>query len=251
MKVCQNCGEVIPDTAKFCRNCGTPAPVEVAAPIDQVRPAEAPTEVLVNAEPAGDAGFEYQDPYQQQKQQHEQRQQQQQQKQQEQRQQQHAPYSSAGTDYAPASQWDHTGEYDPQDISENKVVAMLIYLLGTLGIIIALLKSSTSAYAEFHVRQGLKFVALNCLIVSASVVLVPLLMFSMGLAAGGMIDSYNDGNALGFGGAGVFGGFFLILFILLSVFSFILFIIKIICFVSICKGKAVEPPLVRSIGFMR
>ena len=30
--------------------------------------------------------------------------------------------------------YDHTAEFDPQDISDNKVFAMLGYLLGTVGI---------------------------------------------------------------------------------------------------------------------
>ena len=33
---------------------------------------------------------------------------------------------------------DHTAEFDPKDISENKVLAMVPYLMGWIGIIIAL-----------------------------------------------------------------------------------------------------------------
>ena len=54
---------------------------------------------------------------------------------------------------APAVQvnvYDHTAEFDPQDISDNKVYAMLCYLAGTLGIIIALLASHESPYLRFH-----------------------------------------------------------------------------------------------------
>lgn len=51
---------------------------------------------------------------------------------------------------------DHTAEFDPKDISDNKVVAMAAYLLGVVGVIIALLAASNSKYAGFHVRQSLK-----------------------------------------------------------------------------------------------
>ena len=59
--------------------------------------------------------------------------------------------------YVPA--FDHTAEFDPKDISDNKVFAMLGYLLGIFGIIISLLASRTSEYTMFHVRQALKFMA--------------------------------------------------------------------------------------------
>ena len=39
---------------------------------------------------------------------------------------------------------DHTGEFDAADISENKVIAMLPYILGVAGLIIALLARSDS-----------------------------------------------------------------------------------------------------------
>ncbi len=58
---------------------------------------------------------------------------------------------------------DHTAEFDPADISANKVLAMVPYLMGWLGIIITLLASGTSAYAGFHVRQALKIQVLTAL----------------------------------------------------------------------------------------
>ena len=52
--------------------------------------------------------------------------------------------------------FDHTGEFDAQDISENKVLCMLVYLMGAIGIIYALLAGKDSKYVAFHVRQALK-----------------------------------------------------------------------------------------------
>ena len=43
---------------------------------------------------------------------------------------------------------DHTAEFNPKDISDNKVMAMLPYLMGTIGIIIALLACRESAYTR-------------------------------------------------------------------------------------------------------
>ena len=51
---------------------------------------------------------------------------------------------------------DHTAEFNPADISDNKVLAMAPYLLGWMGIIIALLAAGTSPYTAFHVKQALK-----------------------------------------------------------------------------------------------
>ena len=113
--------------------------------------------------------------------------------------------------------YDHTQEFDPKDISANKVVAMLVYLLGPVGIIIALLGSQTSPYAAFHVRQGLKFVVVNTLLA-------------------------------------LIAGFFfwtLIIPALVGIAYVVLFVCKIICFFSICNGNAKEPPIIRSLGFLR
>ena len=38
-----------------------------------------------------------------------------------------------------APSYDHTAEFDAKDISDNKVIAMLAYLLGLVGVVIALL----------------------------------------------------------------------------------------------------------------
>lgn len=52
--------------------------------------------------------------------------------------------------------YDHTVDFDATDISENKVLAMLCYLLGPLGILMAQLSAGKSKYAAFHINQALK-----------------------------------------------------------------------------------------------
>lgn len=113
--------------------------------------------------------------------------------------------------------YDHTMEFDPKDISDNKVISMLVYLLGTIGIIIALLASSSSPYVAFHVRQSLKFTVVNILMVICTLVLFWTFIVPIGFAIM----------------SGVFG------------------VIKIICFFQICSGKAKEPAIIRSLKFLR
>ncbi|MBQ3866037.1 MAG: zinc-ribbon domain-containing protein [Clostridia bacterium] len=133
---------------------------------------------------------------------------------QQQQQYQQQPYAAPAPVVDP---YDHTAEFDPKDISDNKVYAMLVYLLGAVGIIIALLASHDSAYVRFHLRQALKFIVVETLtaIVSAALVwtfIVPI--------AGG-------------------------------IFMAILGVLQIIIFFQICGGKAKEPAIIRSLGFLK
>lgn len=120
--------------------------------------------------------------------------------------------------------YDHTAEFDAADISENKVIAMLVYLLGPVGVIIALLAANTSKYAAFHVRQALKLTVTEILTVIALAVFLFLTA---------MI------NVPEFG-------------VFVTVVAFIAFlVIKVICFLQICQGHAKEAYLVRSLNFLK
>ena len=114
------------------------------------------------------------------------------------------------------SPYDHTEEFDHKDISDNKVFAMGCYLLSFLGVIIALLASHKSEYAMFHVRQAMKFIVLDALI---------------GLLTATLFWTF-------------------IIPILGGIAMLTLLVIRIISFVQICQGKAVEPYLVRNLGFL-
>ncbi len=115
------------------------------------------------------------------------------------------------------SPYDHTGEFSAKDVSDNKVIAMLCYLLGVFGIIIALLASGSSPYVSFHVRQSLKFEVVGALALMAALVLF----------------------------------WTIIVPIAYGILSVVLFVCKIIAFVQICQGKAVEPYVIRSLSFMK
>ena len=122
--------------------------------------------------------------------------------------------------YAPApviDPYDHTAEFDAQDISDSKVYCMLIYLMGAIGIIIALLATPDSPYARFHVRQCVKITVCELLVSFLSAVLCWTLIVPI---------------------AG-------------AVCLCILFVIQIICFVRICKGQAKEAPIVCKFGFLK
>lgn len=126
-------------------------------------------------------------------------------------QQQYQQYTAAPDPY------DHTSEFSAEDISKNKVLAMTVYLLGVVGIIIALLAGKDSPYVAFSVRQSLKITVLNALLGIIGAVLS--VTFIVPIAA--MIG------------------------------ILVLFVVKIITFVQICKGKAVEPCIVRNFGFLK
>ena len=109
---------------------------------------------------------------------------------------------------------DHTAEFDPADISENKVIAMAPYLMGWVGIIVALLAINNSKYVSFNVKQTLKLEI--CLVLSAFLCIVPFL------------------------GWVAFG-----------VCTIIILVLKIIGFVNVCKGKEQELPIVKDFAFLK
>ncbi len=105
--------------------------------------------------------------------------------------------------------YDHTAEYDAKDISDNKAYCMLVYLAGLFGVIIALLASADSPYIRFNVRQYVKIFVCQTLVIII--------------------------------GAGLW--FTLILPVAAGICSFIFSVLRIICFVRICKGQAREVPI--------
>lgn len=181
MKICPKCGTPLEDSVKFCTTCGVnfqPAPTAA-------EPAKENNHNNFNnpQPPYGQNQFFGQQP-------------------------QHS---------APADPFDHTNEFDPRDISDNKVIAMLIYLMGIGGVLIALLSQSHSAYVAFHLRQALKFMVCNSLLAIAAV---------------------------------VFSWTFIVP-IVCAIAIVVLLVVKIICFVDICNGNAKEPAIIKNLDFLR
>ena len=115
---------------------------------------------------------------------------------------------------APENITDHTAEFDPTDISDNKVLAMIPYLLGVMGVIITLLASGKSPYAFFHVKQALKIYVIFA--ISLVLAIIP------------------------------FIGWFVI-----GIWMIITYVLNIICFIKVCQNKAEEPPIISSFKFLK
>lgn len=113
--------------------------------------------------------------------------------------------------------YDHTEEFDKKDVSDNKVYAMLLYLMSTVGLIIALLASPSSPYLKFHVRQAVKFLVAEILLGIATVILAITVIVPIAAA----------------------------------VCLIIIFVLKIIAFFQICAGKSKEPAIIRNISFLK
>ena len=91
MKICPTCNAQLPDDATFCSACGTA--IAAAAPAPEQAAAPEQTAAPEQAAPV---------------------------------------YTQPAPQYAPApvvNPYDHTAEFDADDISENKCYAMLIYLM--------------------------------------------------------------------------------------------------------------------------
>ena len=85
------------------------------------------------------------------------------------------------------------------------------------GIVLQLLASNNSPYVRFHMRQALKLLVVNTLMGIVAVVLV--FTFIVPIAA--------------------------------AIMYVVFMVISIICFFQVCQGKAVEPAIIRSLGFLK
>ena len=191
MAFCTKCGATIPDGSAFCTSCG--ATVGATAPGTPAPGTPAPEQPVQQTAPAPAPQPQYQQQFQQQYQQ--------------------PQYQQAAPDI-----YDHTSEFDPKDVSDNKVIAMLIYLSGVIGLFISFICGSTnSPYASFHARQFLKIYVIEILTVICTALLF--WTFIVPIAAG--------------------------------IFTIVLEVIKIICFFQVCGGKAKEPAIVRGFKFLK
>ena len=113
--------------------------------------------------------------------------------------------------------YDHTEDFDADDIANTKLICMLVYLLDFIGIIIALMVAKESDYTTFHVKQSMKFTVVEVLICLATALLCWTVIVPIAAA----------------------------------IALVVLLVVKFVCFVQICSGKAKEPVIIRSIGFLK
>ena len=120
--------------------------------------------------------------------------------------------------------YDHTAQFQAADISENKVPAMLCYLLGPLGVIIGLLAAPDSKYVAFHTRQVLMLTVVDVLAALA----VGVLVFLTALV-----------RLEGFG-----------LFVAILVCAGLL-LLRSIGFLQVCRNQAKEVYFIRNLRFLK
>jgi len=125
--------------------------------------------------------------------------------------------SVTGAAKKPVNIYDHTEEFDAADVSENKCYALLGYLLGIAGIVVALLAGKNSPFLQFHIRQIIKFTIVTAI---------------LGIIAGVLCWT-------------------VVIPIAAGICLAIVFILKIISFVRICNGKSIEPAIIRDLGFLK
>lgn len=215
MKICKNCGAEIQDGAAFCTHCGAKVeeqkveeqkveeqrvePEKTEQTAQPVEPEQTSGQSQAEGQNAGAQNVNYgQNPNYGQS-------------------QNYGQQGGYQPNYTPYDPYDHTSEFTTKDISDNKVIAMLVYLMGTVGIIVALLASKDSPYLSFHVRQALKFTVLDVL--TGIIILLLFWTIIVPIAAG--------------------------------IFEMVLLVCKIIAFFSICKGNAKEPYVVRNFNFLK
>ena len=119
--------------------------------------------------------------------------------------------------YIPVDASDHTAEFDPADIAQNKLYAAICYIMSLLGIIVALLAAKESPFVQFHIRQSLK---------------IAICVILLGLIA-------------------VVGAITIIIPILAWIAIIVLAVVEVICFFRALKGKAVEAPIVKGLNFLK
>lgn len=114
---------------------------------------------------------------------------------------------------------DHTAEFSPAEVSDNKLLAALVYGLSIVGVVIALIAniSKKSAYLNFHIKQSLKIFITEMIVTFCTAVLCWTCIVPI---AGGVC-------------------------------SVILLVVQIICFIQTLRNKSVEPPIISGLGFLK
>ena len=173
MSFCTQCGFELKNEKAFCPQCGsptgsaTPAPAEAETQVMepvlvseepiQTEAAQAQCEPVQKeaAQPASETAAAQPGPVFQAA-------------------QQFQPQPVAGTDpsqIAPPAPTDFTHTFDSEEVATNKIFATGSYLLGFIGIVIALLAAKDSEYVKFHVRESMKIQVLFALLGLVTVLL--------------------------------------------------------------------------------
>ncbi len=112
---------------------------------------------------------------------------------------------------------DHTADFTPEDVSEHKIYALLVYIGGIIGIIPALLIGKDSPYLKFHIQQKMKLMVTSLLVT--------------------MVCSVTS--------------FLIIPVFLAGIATIVVFVVNLICFFKTASGKSVEAPIVKDIKLFK
>ena len=111
---------------------------------------------------------------------------------------------------------DHAWLYDDEDIAFYKTSCMLVYLLGLPGTVIAQFIGKDSPLVFFHVRQGLKLVITETLLLLAGIFLCWTIIVPIAAVIGLLV----------------------------------LLVVRFICFIRVCKDKVMPAPIVSKLRFL-
>ncbi|MCR5558401.1 MAG: zinc-ribbon domain-containing protein [Butyrivibrio sp.] len=214
MKICPNCGNQVADDALFCNNCGTnvanleSAPENAKTADESIVASEtigaaasaanvtggafsgaAQAQDFGNAQELGNA----QDIGQPEIFSNDQ-----------------MNYQNQYRSYDPS---DHTAEFDPRDIADNKLFAVLPYFTLLYGLIISLLIKE-SAFCKFHAKNALR------LKIASFLALIPAIIPLLG-------------------------------WFVSAILFLILVVINIVAIIQCFQGKAKDLPIISNIGFLR
>ena len=155
MKICNTCGFECDDALEICPTCGRNC--DGSAPKN-------------NPVPQTDPFAEYRKQIDQQMQEQEKRieaikKQMQEEKERERKQ------KEAEAKKPEKSKWDKTDLFHKDEVKEYRLTAVLVYLLGIIGIILALLTDKSSTYLKFHTDESLKITVITAALTAISVLL--------------------------------------------------------------------------------
>lgn len=201
MKICANCGTQVSDDASFCNNCGSSlvnnttmeGPQNVAATVNNdtaqaggpaPAPAPAPVPAMQGSQPQVQPGG--QQPYGQ----------------------------NSYQQYMKVDPSDHTAEFDPRDIADNKIFAVVPYLFGIIAGIIVGIYVKESPYVKFHIKNAIRLEIAT--ILALCIAIIPFIGWIVAI-----------------------------------VLALVLVVIDIIAIVWVFQGKAKDIPLISSIGFLK
>ena len=211
MKTCPNCGNQVADEALFCNNCGTNvANVEASADASKIasETISAAAAGAANAAGAvgvagttGAAGGAFSGNTNAQPQNFN---------------EQPQNFNGGQQSYQQFSAYDpsdHTAEFDPRDIADNKLFAVMPYFTFIFGVIIALL-CKESAFTKFHAKNAIR------LEIASILAIIPAIIPVLGWLVTGIL-------------------------------MLIILILHIIAIVNCLQGKAKDLPIIGNIGFLK